>query len=124
VLPTALASLAAERELGLLGADLLDAQVRMFFVMLLHVLAGGLPRRVQRRRGHVRDGLSADDIPILLAQVIDIAGGVSPQLWRRYLGIVLDGLRGRRDGPTPLVVPALAHDQLDLCMQTWRPHGE
>ena len=78
--------------------------------------------------GDVRGDLSADDIPILqkmLAQVIDIAGDVSPGLWRRYLGIVLDGLRSRRDGPTQLPVPALEHDQLDICMQTWRPqHAE
>jgi AcrR family transcriptional regulator len=74
--------------------------------------------------GDVRADLCADDIPILqkmLAAVIDIAGGVSPDLWRRYLGIVLDGLRTRRDGPTPLPVQALGPGQLDDCMQTWRP---
>ena len=51
-----------------------------------------------------------DDIALLqkmLAQVIDMTGDVRPDLWRRYLTIVLDGLRTRRDGPTPLPVPAL-----------------
>ncbi len=57
----------------------------------------------------------------MLAEVIDIAGAVSPDLWRRYLAIVLDGLSTRRDGPTPLPVPALEHGQLESCMQSWRP---
>jgi AcrR family transcriptional regulator len=46
---------------------------------------------------------------------------VSIGLWRRYLTIVLDGLRTRRDRPTPLPVPPLEHGQLELCMRGWRP---
>ena len=57
----------------------------------------------------------------MVAQVIDIAGNESPELWRRYLTIVLDGLRPRRDAPTPLPVQALARGQLDSCMRDWRP---
>jgi AcrR family transcriptional regulator len=74
--------------------------------------------------GQLREDVRADDVPIIqkmLAQVIDIAGDVSPDLWRRYLTIVLDGLRTRRDGPTPLPVRALEHGQLESCMQGWRP---
>ena len=74
--------------------------------------------------GQLRGDLRADDVPIIqkmLAQVIDVAGDVSPDLWRRYLTIVLDGLRARSDGPTPLPVPALEHGQLETCMQGWRP---
>jgi AcrR family transcriptional regulator len=74
--------------------------------------------------GQLRDDIRADDIPLIqkmLAEIIEIAGDVSPGLWRRYLTIVLDGLRTQRDGPTPLPVPALEHGQLELCMQSWRP---
>ena len=74
--------------------------------------------------GQLRDDLRADDIPLIqkmLAEVIEIAGDVSPDLWRRYLTIVLDGLRTKRDGPTPLPVPPLEHGQLEVCMQSWRP---
>ena len=74
--------------------------------------------------GHLRGDVGAADMPIIqkmLTQVIDVAGEVSPDLWRRYLTIVLDGLRTRRDGPTPLPVPALEHGQLETCMQGWRP---
>jgi AcrR family transcriptional regulator len=74
--------------------------------------------------GELRDDIEADDIAMItkmLAQVIDIAGDVSADLWRRYLTIVLDGLRTRRDAPTPLAVPPLEHGQLEVCMQSWRP---
>jgi AcrR family transcriptional regulator len=74
--------------------------------------------------GDLRADISADDVPVIqkmIAQVIDVAGDVKPDLWRRYLAIVLDGLRTRRDGPTPLPVPALEHGQLETCMQGWRP---
>jgi AcrR family transcriptional regulator len=74
--------------------------------------------------GQLRDDIRPDDIPLIqkmLAEIIEIAGDVSPGLWRRYLTIVLDGLRTRRDGPTRLPVPALEHGQLETCMQSWRP---
>jgi AcrR family transcriptional regulator len=74
--------------------------------------------------GQLRGDVLPDDVPIIqkmLAQVIDVAGDASPDLWRRYLAIVLDGLRTRRDGPTALPVPALEHGQLESCMQGWRP---
>jgi AcrR family transcriptional regulator len=74
--------------------------------------------------GQLRDDIRADDIPLIqkmLAEIIEIAGDVSPELWRRYLTIVLDGLRTRRDGPTPLPAPPLEHGQLETCMQGWRP---
>jgi AcrR family transcriptional regulator len=74
--------------------------------------------------GQLRGDIGVDDVPVIqkmLAEVIDIAGAVSPDLWRRYLTIVLDGLRTRREGPTPLPVPALEHGQLETCMQCWRP---
>jgi AcrR family transcriptional regulator len=82
-----------------------------------------LVRRAQAS-GDLRGDIGADDLPIIqkmLTQVIDVAGEVSPDLWRRYLTIVLDGLRTRREGPTELPVPALEHGQLETCMQGWRP---
>jgi AcrR family transcriptional regulator len=90
---------------------------------LLEPLVQELVKRGQAS-GQLRGDVGADDMPIIqkmLAQVIDVAGAVSPDLWRRYLTIVLDGLRTRRDGPTPLPVAALEHGQLEACMQGWRP---
>jgi AcrR family transcriptional regulator len=68
--------------------------------------------------GQLRADIRPDDIPLIqkmLSEIIEITGEVSPGLWRRYLAILLDGLRTERAGPTPLPVPALAHDQLELC---------
>jgi AcrR family transcriptional regulator len=53
-----------------------------------------------QRAGVVRDDLTAEDLPFIIGAVggatqhcAPCAGGVSPDLWRRYLGLVLDGLR-------------------------------
>ena len=44
-----------------------------------------------------------------------------PELWRRFLTIVLDGLRTRRDAPSPLGPGPLDEEQLDRAMAAWRP---
>jgi AcrR family transcriptional regulator len=89
----------------------------------LEPLVGDLVIRAQAS-GELRDDLRADDVPIIqkmLAEVIEISAGVSPELWRRYLTIVLDGLRTRRDAPTALPVPALDHSELASCMRALAP---
>jgi hypothetical protein len=55
-------------------------------------------------------------IMVMLGAVMDRARDVSPELWRRYLTLVLDGLRP--DAPTPLPVAPLTFDQLDAVMRT------
>ena len=42
---------------------------------------------------------------------------VSPELWRRYLTVLLDDLRVRRDAPSELPVAALGIDQIDAAMR-------
>ena len=68
--------------------------------------------------GVVRDDVTAEDMPFLISaiggatQACAPAGaiGTSPDLWRRYLGIVLDGLRPA--GATPLPTPAPSRTEL------------
>ncbi len=43
-----------------------------------------------------------------------------PDAWRRYLQIVIDGLRARPDLPT-LAVPAVSEDEMDEAMMSWLP---
>jgi AcrR family transcriptional regulator len=43
-----------------------------------------------------------------------------PDAWRRYLQIVIDGLRARPDFVTP-PVPCLTDDQVDAAMMSWLP---
>jgi AcrR family transcriptional regulator len=67
-----------------------------------------------RSTGLVRDDLRAEDIPFLLSAVggstgqclVGCAG--APDLWRRYLGIVLDGLRPAGASPLPAAPPTRA----------------
>ena len=74
--------------------------------------------------GELRADLEPTDVPVitlLLALVADFTSDVVPELRRRYLTIVLDGLRTRREGPSPLPVDALDLDELGDAMRSWRP---
>ena len=54
-------------------------------------------------------------IQFMLGAVIDRSRDVEPELWRRYLRLLLDGLRP--DAATPLPVEALDAIQLDAVMR-------
>lgn len=76
-----------------------------------------------RASGQLRDDVEGVDTPVLqlmLGSVLDFSREVEPELWRRFLVIVLDGLSARRDGATPLPVAALDDDQVDRAMASWR----
>jgi hypothetical protein len=45
-------------------------------------------------------------IHMMLGAVIDSTRATEPDAWRRYFGIVLDGLRTRRNTPTDLTPAA------------------
>jgi AcrR family transcriptional regulator len=73
--------------------------------------------------GQLRTDVVVEDIRIIqkmVCGVMDMTRGVSQDAWRRYLTLILDGLRPRRDGPTPLPVAALEHDLVDGCMRSTR----
>jgi AcrR family transcriptional regulator len=84
-------------------------------------------RLVQRAQaaGQLRSDLRQTDIPFIifvLTEATQLARDVSPEIWRRYLGLVLDGMRAEREGVTPLPVPALAPEELEKTMrQSARP---
>ena len=66
--------------------------------------------------GDLRPDISYTDVPglgFMVGAAAELGGDIAPDLWRRYLELLLDGLRTRRDGPTPLAAPALAESQLD-----------
>lgn len=76
---------------------------------------------------HVGEGVRAGaaDVgtdPPVIGAVAECSRQTNPRLWRHYLTILLDGLRPRRDGPTPLPQPALDEAALDETMRTWRPN--
>src|SRR4051794_30803468 len=66
--------------------------------------------------GHLRADLQPTDFPMLLRMFEGIAEAtrdVRPDVWRRYLELVLDGLRAERSDITPFTVPAMATEDLD-----------
>lgn len=86
-----------------------------------------LRRLVERARidGHLRPELSDTDMPIfglLAGTVSEFAGGIDANLWRRYVAILLDGMRNRSD-QSPLPVAALDDDGVEAAMQAWEPAG-
>lgn len=77
--------------------------------------------RRAHRSGALRPDVAITDLPVLglmLREVVDFSHDVAPQLWRRYLAILLDGIRstGR-----PLPQPALAQEQLEAAMSCHKP---
>jgi AcrR family transcriptional regulator len=84
-------------------------------------------RLVERARadGHLRSDIEPTDMPIvslLAGTVSEWAGHVEPELWRRYVQLLLDGMR-RHDGQSRFAVSALRDDQMDAAMQGWLPAG-
>lgn len=82
---------------------------------------------VERARadGYLRPEVAPSDMPIvsLLAGTVgEWAGHVEPELWRRYVSLLLDGMRYRK-GQDRLAVEALADEQMDAAMQGWHPAG-
>jgi AcrR family transcriptional regulator len=79
-------------------------------------------RLVERAQaaGQIRADLSVTDIPFLvflLTEASQLARPVSPELWRRYLTLITDGMRPQRDGVTPLPVPALEPEEMEKAMR-------
>jgi AcrR family transcriptional regulator len=81
-------------------------------------------------RAHAAGALRADVAPsdlaliqFMLAALVDYTHEVEPQAWRRMLALVLDGLRPRRDGATPLPRAPLDAAQLDRAMAAWGRPG-
>jgi len=57
---------------------------------------------------------------MMLGAVIDSTRTIEPEAWRRYLGIVLDGLRTRRNAPTELTPVAPGQPTVDAAPGTIR----
>ncbi|MFB9659984.1 TetR/AcrR family transcriptional regulator [Glycomyces mayteni] len=76
-------------------------------------MTGTIDRIVDRAReeGVLRADITGTDVFLLMCAPNYIAGYVpdaSPDLWRRYLGVILDGLRPEGARPLPAEAPTLA----------------
>jgi AcrR family transcriptional regulator len=86
-------------------------------------IAGQLVERA-RAAGVLRPDIGHQDMPVIqlmLGAVIDGARDVEPELWRRYLALLLRGLRADPTAAEPLPVGPLSEQQLDGVMRCWRP---
>jgi AcrR family transcriptional regulator len=82
-------------------------------------------RLVQRAKeaGALRADFNPADVPILmlmLMPVLDSARDVEPELWRRYLQIVIQGLRAEPTPPEPLSTPPLEPGQVQTVMGAFK----
>jgi AcrR family transcriptional regulator len=83
--------------------------------------AVGMLLSLAQDEGAVRDDVTPEDLGFLIdavAQATMPFGREHPDLWRRYLSIVADGLR---PGGTPLSVPALTADELEAACVRVQP---
>jgi AcrR family transcriptional regulator len=80
--------------------------------------------RRAREAGQIRSDIAAPDLPVIqlmLSTLIDASRDVSPELWRRYLGIITRGLSAHPDQEPELETPPLAPDQVDHVMSFLKP---
>ncbi|MDX1893038.1 TetR/AcrR family transcriptional regulator [Mycolicibacterium sp. 050158] len=78
-----------------------------------------------RNDGYLRPGIGPTDMPIvslLAGSVVEWAGQVKSDLWRRYVALLLDGMRCH-PGQDPVTVDALEDEQMDAAMKGWHPAG-
>jgi AcrR family transcriptional regulator len=70
--------------------------------------------------GFLRRDFLPTDIPVIELMVSSVAlytSSMAPDLWRRYLGIVLDGLRAERKG-TQELVPGPSYEVIEVALHT------
>ena len=71
--------------------------------------------------GSLRADFVPEDMPLVFmtgGRVLEASRGVAPDLWRRYVGLLLDGLRA--EGATPLPRGPLTHAQMNRLLDSER----
>ena len=81
-----------------------------------------ITRLVQRAQasGDLRGDFEATDVKMIafmLASLAEYAAAVTPDVWRRYLAMLVDGLRPSRAEVSPLMVPAPTAAELGELMR-------
>jgi AcrR family transcriptional regulator len=85
-------------------------------------IAASLLTRAQAS-GQLRSDLQPSDIALvqlMVGEIVDVTRDVDHDVWRRCLGLVLDGLRAPSANPLP--APALEPDAVAEVMGNWQPH--
>ena len=83
-------------------------------------------RLVERAQaaGQLRADLRPTDVPFIvfmLTEATQLTQAASADIWRRYLTLILDGMRPERADVTPLPVPALLPEEMEKSMRQAAP---
>ena len=84
-----------------------------------------IPQLLERAQaaGALRADVQPEDVAVITVMVgasAQFTGGQSSEAWRRYLALVLEGVRAERlDAPLP--TKALSSSELDAAMSAWYP---
>ncbi|NNN12060.1 MAG: TetR/AcrR family transcriptional regulator [Acidimicrobiaceae bacterium] len=76
-----------------------------------------------QEQGSLRPDFRANDVPVLMAMAgaaQEYCGLVSPEIWKRYVAILIDGLKSNRESLTSMPESALDSDQLHQAMVQWK----
>jgi AcrR family transcriptional regulator len=77
-----------------------------------------------QQEGDLRPGLTATDVAVLeiaVQSAAEFTAAAAPDAWRRYLAIVLNGMRALPEEVTePFHRPPLDDEQLYACMDGWK----
>ena len=87
------------------------------------VVVDDLVRRAQAA-GQVRPDVRGHDvgmITLMVAAAADFADRARPDVWRRYLALLLDGLRAGCAVPSPLPAEPLTDEELERALGVKRP---
>jgi hypothetical protein len=81
---------------------------------------------VQRAQaaGQLRADIRQTDIIFIVFVLIEatqLSHAANPDIWRRYLTLILDGMRPGREGVTPLPVPAMLPEEMEKSMRQAAP---
>jgi AcrR family transcriptional regulator len=122
-----------ERMAEIMAGDLGLRQILMFATYGRDLVAVArernaplVERLVERAQaaGQLRSDLKQTDIVFIvfvLAEAAQLAQAASPEIWRRYLTVILDGMRPVREGITPLPVAALLPGEMEKSMRRAAP---
>ena len=85
-----------------------------------------IERLVERAQaaGQLRTDMRQTDIAFIvfvLTEATQLSHAANPEIWRRYLTLILDGMRPAREGVTPLPVPAMLPEEMEKGMRQAAP---
>ena len=122
-----------ERMAEMMAGDLGLRQMLMFatygqdLVAVARQRNAPLVRRLVERAqaaGQLRADLRPTDVPFIvfmLTEATQLTQAASADIWRRYLTLILDGMRPERADVTPLPVPALLPEEMEKSMRQAAP---